>query len=288
MAQGNPTGDVSSVRSFYDSYVEEHVPYHRSPRGLKRVLLAALPYWSYREWRFWERNVPRCEALLDLGCARGREVFRAKARRCVGADLAAKALADCAEHYDGAALAELESLPFPDASFDCVVSSHVIGHIPPEKKPLVFAEIARVLRPGGRTAHVIETESSRELVRKAKAHPELYRSRVLDPDGHVGLEPPSRVLERFRQAGFEVSSVEKMEARTLHPRLWVKWFDNEYRAHDAEIDRAVLRAKRTLASPIRLAAEEIRLGIRHRTIEQWAPDVDEAMFVAVVADKPPN
>jgi arsenite methyltransferase len=43
---------------------------------------------------------------------------------------------------------EAESLPFPDASFDVVISNGVIDLIP--DKDAVFAEIHRVLAPGGR------------------------------------------------------------------------------------------------------------------------------------------
>lgn len=41
-----------------------------------------------------------------------------------------------------------EQLPFPDASFDVVISNGVIDLIP--DKDAVFSEIVRVLRPGGR------------------------------------------------------------------------------------------------------------------------------------------
>jgi len=43
---------------------------------------------------------------------------------------------------------QAEALPFPDASFDVVISNGVIDLIP--DKDAVFAEIHRVLRPGGR------------------------------------------------------------------------------------------------------------------------------------------
>ena len=43
---------------------------------------------------------------------------------------------------------EVEQLPFPDASFDVVISNGVIDLVP--DKDAVFAEIFRVLAPGGR------------------------------------------------------------------------------------------------------------------------------------------
>ena len=109
---------TDSARAFYDEYVEEHVPYHLSPHGAKGFVLRWLPYWSYQEWRFWRRWVPEGGRLLDLGSARGREVFRERTRLSVGVDLAHAALRDCARNYDGAALADLGRLPFPAGSRD--------------------------------------------------------------------------------------------------------------------------------------------------------------------------
>jgi len=43
---------------------------------------------------------------------------------------------------------EAEELPFDDASFDVVISNGVIDLIP--DKDIVFGEIYRVLKPGGR------------------------------------------------------------------------------------------------------------------------------------------
>jgi arsenite methyltransferase len=43
---------------------------------------------------------------------------------------------------------EAEKLPFPDGSFDVVISNGVIDLIP--DKDAVFAELNRVLAPGGR------------------------------------------------------------------------------------------------------------------------------------------
>jgi ubiquinone/menaquinone biosynthesis C-methylase UbiE len=42
------------------------------------------------------------------------------------------------------------ALPFPDGSFDTVVSWEVIEHIPRNTEVQMFAEMKRVLRPGGR------------------------------------------------------------------------------------------------------------------------------------------
>ncbi len=275
---------VAEVEAFYDDYVEHHVPYHRSPRGLKSFVLRFLPYWSWREWRFWRRWTPAGSRLLDLGCARGREIFRERARLCVGADIARSALKECGSHYDLAVQSLLNGIPFRSESFDCVVTSHVMGHIPPDAKDGVIAEIARVLKPGGRSLHVIETDSRHRFVELAKQDAALYQRHLIDQDGHVGLELAPEVIARFARHGLRCLDCERMETGAIHPRLLLKWFDNEYAARHPEIGREVERARRTLASPLKLALAEIRLGLDHYRNAHQAP-LENAQFIAVAFEK---
>jgi arsenite methyltransferase len=100
------------------------------------------------------------ERVLDLGSGAGTDSL--VAAQMVGADgsvtgidmtpqMRAKARTAAAEmgatnveFVDG----EAEQLPFPDGSFDVVISNGVIDLIP--DKDAVFAELFRVLTPGGR------------------------------------------------------------------------------------------------------------------------------------------
>src|SRR5712691_7509117 len=100
------------------------------------------------------------ERVLDLGSGAGTDSLVAAQMvgpegRVVGIDMTremlAKATAAAVEM--GATNVEFleseaEHLPFPDESFDVVVSNGVIDLIP--DKDAVFAELYRVLRPGGR------------------------------------------------------------------------------------------------------------------------------------------
>jgi SAM-dependent methyltransferase len=100
------------------------------------------------------------ETVLDLGSGGGIDVLLSAKRvgasgRAIGVDMtdemlelarrnAAQAGATNVEFRKGT----IEALPVPDASIDIVISNCVINLA--ADKPAVFAEIARVLRPGGR------------------------------------------------------------------------------------------------------------------------------------------
>jgi len=73
------------------------------------------------------------------------------------------------------AVFDAQSIPFATGSFDCVIANHMLYHVPDLAK--TFAEVCRVLRPGGRfyaatngRHHLRELE---ELCRRFD--PETYR-----------------------------------------------------------------------------------------------------------------
>lgn len=92
--------------------------------------------------------------VLDVGCGTGQLLEsirrRAPCARLHGVDLSRAMLDRAHERLPGACLvqARAESLPWPDGSFDVVVSTSVFHFI---RHPLAaLREMQRVLRPGGR------------------------------------------------------------------------------------------------------------------------------------------
>jgi len=83
------------------------------------------------------------------------------------------------------------------------VSSDVIGHIPTQIKDAVFAEMFRVLKKGGRTLHMIETDSTNWWFRYAHELPGFFQKHLVDRPGHISLELPTQLRARFLKHGFK-------------------------------------------------------------------------------------
>lgn len=165
--------------------------------------------------------------VLDLGCAGGWRLYT-KVGPVVGLDLSLSSLRRARSLYAAAAQGDLRALPFPDSSFDFVVSSDLIGHVPLQDKDIVLREIYRVLRPGGWTLHYVETDGQDPLMCFARRYPDLYERHIVKPDGHIGMESPEETLCRFRDIGFKpIKEVATYRGLTYVGRV-VQYFDNEY------------------------------------------------------------
>lgn len=101
------------------------------------------------------------EQVLDVGCGTGTLAIEAAHRvghtgRVAGVDpgtqQVARAQAKAARHHVSIEfqVGVIEQLPFPDRSFDVVFSTLMLHHLPTPLKRQGLAEIARVLKPGGR------------------------------------------------------------------------------------------------------------------------------------------
>lgn len=156
------------------------------------------------------------QTVLDLGAGAGLDAF--VARRIVGGggrvlgvdftpEMVAKARANAAQlGYDNVVFeqGDLEALPFADASVDVVISNCVLNLVP--DKARAFAEMARVLRPGGHFC-VSDVVTRGELPAAVRASAELLAGCV------AGALDEADYMDLLRAAGFE--NVEVVKARPI-------------------------------------------------------------------------
>ena len=186
---------VADVRDFYRTkFVSEEVLDARYFKALDRFdIRFARTMWVYD-------NVRANSTVLDLGCGAGMlALLKRKSVTLTGVDLSPECtLAARRNGYDFTTTTRLSQLPFPDHSFDYVVSLDVIGHIGFDEKDAVLAEIKRVLRPDGVTMHGIEcTDHAARKDYDEMSAEELRR--FVDVDGHVGLEEEQEHGQRFQR-----------------------------------------------------------------------------------------
>ncbi len=104
--------------------------------------------------------------VIDVGCGAGRHSFEAyrrganviafdqDAEELAGVDTMLQAMGQAGEAPESAkaqvVVGDALALPYPDDSFDTVIASEILEHIPDDDAAI--AELIRVLRPGGTLA----------------------------------------------------------------------------------------------------------------------------------------
>lgn len=133
------------------------------------VLTRVLGAGREREALIERAEIRSGHRVLDLGCGTGTLVVELGRGQqgidVVGVDPDPKAL--LLAHRKAAQLGAVvsldrgfaDALPYPDASFDRVLSSFAFHHIPGEQREASLREVARVLKPGGRL-HLLDFVAS--------------------------------------------------------------------------------------------------------------------------------
>jgi SAM-dependent methyltransferase len=143
------------------------------------------------------------ETVLDHACGAGTDLLLAARRigptgRAIGVDMTPamrEVAADAARAAGLAAIVDVragfyEYLPVEDASVDVVISNGVVNLAPDKRQ--VFAEIRRVLKPGGRL-YLADVVVQRELKLEARNNPELWAACIA---GALPEEELPRIAER--------------------------------------------------------------------------------------------
>jgi dolichol-phosphate mannosyltransferase len=114
----------------------------------ERAFYSMIPlqrWWQRRRHQViceWARGAGK---TLDIGC--GSSVILQSINDVVGLDILHNKLRYMRRYDVPLVRASIFALPIRDESFDCVVCSQVIEHIPYDE--VIFTELRRVLRPGG-------------------------------------------------------------------------------------------------------------------------------------------
>jgi ubiquinone/menaquinone biosynthesis C-methylase UbiE len=165
------------------------------------------------------------DVVLDLGCGEGRHVISAYVEQdvhSVGVDLNFEDLVKTREKFAPFAepnnadkrfwlsMANALELPFGDSTFDRVICSEVLEHIPDYAGALV--EIQRVLKPGGLfCASVPRTWPERICWAFSSAYHEVE-------GGHLRIFKAGELREEIEACGFD--HYHRHWAHALHVPFW--------------------------------------------------------------------
>jgi arsenite methyltransferase len=174
------------------------------------------------------------ERVLDLGSGSGMDVFAAAAEvgptgAVVGVDITPEQLAKAErlrrEDHVTFHRAPIENLPFDDASFDVVISNGVVNLS--ADKPAVFAEAARVLRPGGRLA-LADIVTEHPIATRTAAQPDLWAACI------AGAGQVDDYLQDITATGLELRAVQRNSAYRFASDRAQRTSD-KYGAHTIEL-----------------------------------------------------
>jgi len=163
------------------------------------------------------------EVVVDLGSGAGLDVFLAAPKvgptgKAFGIDMtpdmidrarknAAKAGLTNVEFH----LADITAMPLPDSSVDCVISNCVLNLVPDKHR--AFAEIFRILKPGGRLAvsdMALKQPLPEVLVKDFCAYIGCVAGAILIDDYRTGLEAAGFRSVQIVDSGLDLAVYTKM------------------------------------------------------------------------------
>jgi SAM-dependent methyltransferase len=167
---------------------------------------------------FAELGIGPGDRVLDVGCGSGRHVGAARQLGCtvIGLDRDLKSLVECNERVAGfvgasaMVLGDALELPFAANTFDAVIVSEVLEHIPDDAAAM--REVFRVAKPGSIIGVSVPRWFPEQLCWTLS---DDYSS---NPGGHVRIYTRTRLTRVLAGAGFTVTY--RHHAHALHSVYW--------------------------------------------------------------------
>lgn len=164
------------------------------------------------------------ERILDAGCGSGRHSYEAYKRDCIvyALDMGEENVGNTGcllRDMDGhggpggwiALRADATNLPFDDGSFDKVVCSEVLEHVPDDQRAM--SELVRVLKDDGQLAVSVPTRFSETIYWK------LSKDYSQQPGGHIRIYKKGDVVKLLERHGLRVWATRRKHA--LHTPYWL-------------------------------------------------------------------
>ena len=182
------------------------------PEDLRYVPDAAIDSFAGVGYHFDLAELEAREDVLDLGCGSGADCFVAalhvtETGTVTGVDITDEQIENTRRlaeeggfHNVSVRHSYIEELPFEDDTFDAVISNGVINLS--AEKERVFAEAARVLKPGGRLA-LSDILSEKHLPERIKSNADLWAACI------GGAMQIDRYTETVEDAGFTVTAMKE-------------------------------------------------------------------------------
>ncbi|MFE6501640.1 class I SAM-dependent methyltransferase [Kitasatospora sp. NPDC057738] len=192
----NDPAHLAAVRESYDTVAADYLRLVVPPEGMDPVSRAMLAAFAelVRESGGGE--------VADLGCGPGRVTayLAGLGLSAFGVDVSGGmvALARRAHPRLRFLHGSMAALDLPDGALGGILAWYSVHHAPADQLPVLFAEFARLIAPGGHLllgGHAGEAQ----LLRPARAygHPVTYASHLV---------PAGRLVELLEQAGFTVTA----------------------------------------------------------------------------------
>ena len=170
-------------------------------------------------------------AILELGCGTGNDAARlaGEGYLVTAVDHSAEAIGRAHARFGSSVrflIADIAlPLPFPDGSFDAVMSNVALHMFPDSVTRSVFAEIGRLVRPGGLLLfHVNALEDRALRARSLPVARELEQDFVLEESGqtmHFFSEPYLReLLRNWSELRLEPVEITRRETGEKFKQVW--------------------------------------------------------------------